>query len=139
MASLCSVYGNTNTICVDTGEVKMHIGKKLSTSFLNTCCALGFIYKNIHFLAHIDHLTPFMYEKVLVELTKVKKYAKKAKINIWIGEKCGEKCNFKINNINQIYKKCNKCESLNIIYKLLNYLNKNDNIYYYNDRDIIII
>jgi hypothetical protein len=124
MTSLCYAYGDST--CINTGEVKLVKNKKVSTSFINTCCALGFSVDGYNFLAHIDEITSDMYDKTINELNIIKdKFNKIHTIKIWIGAAC---------NIDS-------CGSFDIVQQVLNYMNidKNKIKYYKDNNDTIII
>lgn len=124
MTSLCYAYGDST--CINTGEVKLVKNKKVSTSFINTCCALGFSVDGYNFLAHIDEITSNMYDITINELNIIKdKFNKIDTIKIWIGAAC---------NIDS-------CGSFDIVQQVLNYMNidKNKIKYYKDDNNTIII
>jgi len=123
MVDLCSAFGDYT--CVNTGEVKLVKNQKLSTSFLNTCCALGFNVDEYKFLAHIDDFTSNMFNKTIDKLNIIKdKFNKINKVEIWIGEACT----------------INTCDSLKIVQKILIFMKiDKDKIKYYEDNNDIII
>ena len=124
MTSLCYAYGDST--CINTGEVKLVKNIKVSTAFINTCCALGFSVDGYNFLAHIDEITSNMYENTINELNIIKnRFDKIDTIKIWIGEACN------------IY----SCGSFKIVQKILNYMkiDKNKINYFKDDNNTIII
>ena len=103
MASLCDAFGEN--ICVDTGEVKCIYGKELTTSFLNTCTALGFHVDNYNFLAHIDDMKANMLIDIISKLEVIKVNIKNIKkVHIWIGERTKFNGNKSLNIANEIVK-----------------------------------
>lgn len=90
MSLLCDAFINTDSVCVNTGEVKVS-KKTLVTSFVKTCSVLAFTYKKINFLAHIDALTPDMESKINMKLKELNpKFINE--INIWKGSACNISC-----------------------------------------------
>ncbi len=92
MSLLCNAYMyiTTNSICVNTGEVKIS-EHKLSTSFVHTCSVLAFSVNNLNFLAHIDAFEPNMKEKILKELNNVN-LKEINEIHVWKGKNCLNNC-----------------------------------------------
>lgn len=90
MSLLCNAFPSMNSICVNTGEVKIS-EKILMTGFVKTCSVIGFSYKNNNFLAHIDAMKPNMKNQVINEINKLNpKYINK--IHIWKGSNCNSNC-----------------------------------------------
>jgi len=90
MSLLCDAFPSIDTVCVNTGEVKIS-KKTLVTSFVNICTVLGFHHNGINFLAHVDVMEPDMESKVKKKLNKIEsKYIKK--IHIWKGSNCEDIC-----------------------------------------------
>ncbi len=119
MSDLCSAFGDDT--CINTGEVSQKFKKNISTSFLNTCSALGFHVNGYNFLAHIDDMKKNMYKIIIKKLNEIKHELKNIKkIHIWIGDNCN-----------------NNCQSLIIAKKVVKYLNKQ--VEYHKDQDIIIV
>lgn len=120
MANLCYAFSNEN-ICVNTGEVLCKKNKSLATSFINTCCALGFHVNGYNYLAHIDDMNLNMYNMMVyvlndnnINIQDIKK------INIWVGRMCGD-----------------NCKSLKIAKQFVSYLNRP--VSYYKDNDELIV
>jgi len=124
MSNLCYAFGDST--CVNTGEVKLNykeLNKDLSTSFINTCCALGFHVNGFNFLAHVDDMTPNMYNKIISKLQIISSNLKDIKnIHVWVGMMCTTKSN---------------CGCLKICKKVIKYINKP--VTYHNDDNNIII
>ena len=90
MSLLCNAFPSMNSICVNTGEVKIS-EKTLVTGFVITCSVIGFSYNNKNFLAHIDAMKPGMKNEVINEINKLNPTFID-KINIWKGSKCNYEC-----------------------------------------------
>ena len=90
MSLLCSAFPSSDGICVNTGEVKIST-KPLTTSFVNTCTAIGFKFRNNNFLAHIDVMNPNMENITSEALSKVDISEVKL-VNVWKGSKCKNEC-----------------------------------------------
>ena len=92
MSLMCNAYshGNINSICVNTGEVK--ISKHyLTTSFVHTCSVLAFSANNINFLAHIDSFNPNMKNSILLQLKKINLNSVN-EVHVWKGSNCLHDC-----------------------------------------------
>ena len=90
MTSLCKAFQDINYICVDSGNVIVN-KKKLLTSGVKTCSVLGFSYKNINFMAHIDEVKPNMEKKILNQMDNFD-LKKIDTFHIWYGSLCNIQC-----------------------------------------------
>ena len=119
MSLLCDSFPSMDSICVDTGEVKIS-NHNLNTSFVNTCTVIAFEYENKKFMAHIDAINPNMEKKILKYLSKIDTNKVKT-VNVWKGTKCEK-----------------YCPSFEIAKKILDKFSKNTNIIYNKAKNEVI-
>ena len=90
MSLLCDSFPSMDSICVDTGEVKVS-KLNLTTSFVNTCTVIAFEMNEIKFMAHIDAINPNM-EKIVLKNMKNLDLNNVSEVKVWKGTKCENYC-----------------------------------------------
>ena len=92
MALLCSAFDCMDCGCVDTGSIVIS-KKSLSTSFVDTCSVLTFIFNNKNYMAHVDDHDTTMESRLTSSLLHIMKHLDKVEnFLIYRGDKCINNC-----------------------------------------------